>query len=339
VKYRLLPASGLQVSEIGFNFGNTKEWAVHEDDAIRFLYRALDLGITLFDTSEREGKGYGEELLAKALLKQRNEIVISTKVGYDISSTPSFLRPKPKTEQDFTPIAIRHSVDEALKRLRTDRIDVLQLHHISQHEVESDEVWDTLGNLKTAGKVLSFGVVLKGGRGTLRPGLDCLQYREPAVIQHHYEIIAPYPGRILHASAALKKGGRDREALAGYEHGKQAKVAMATRFFIRDPITQLTGNFNGKSESEVLRYRERVAELGFLIGPATGRTLSQAGLLWLLAENSTASCLPRLRNLDELREFADASNRTPLLPEELDRVRELQDYWLSDPEKELEELA
>jgi aryl-alcohol dehydrogenase-like predicted oxidoreductase len=339
VKYRLLPGVGLQVSEIGFNLGNPKEWAAHEDDAVRFLYRALDLGITLFDTSEKEGKGYGEDLLAKALHKQRDQIIISTKVGYDISSMPSFLRPKPKTEKDFSPVAIRHSVDEALRRLKTDRIDVLQLHHVSRLEIESDEVWDTLGNLRTAGKILSFGAVLREDRGILREGLECIQYREPAVIQHRLEMISPYPGNIFHASAVLGKGVGDRESLAVYEHGKGAKAQKATRFFIREPITNLTEVFEPKDKSDSIRRHERIAELGFLTGPATGRTLAQAGLLWLLAEASVASCLPRIRNLDQLREYADASNRNPLLADELDRVRELQDYWLTDAQKELEELA
>jgi aryl-alcohol dehydrogenase-like predicted oxidoreductase len=355
VKYRPLPGTDLKVSEIGCDLGMfCRKWAtVPEPDAVRWIYEAFDRGVTLFDASEREGDGYGEELIAKALGKQRDELVLATKVGYDLYTEPSFLRLVKKTEQNFSPALIKLSVDHALRRLKTDRIDILQLHHPGTREIESDEVWDTLDRLKRDGKILSSGVALKKGGLNLRDSLACLEERKPAVVAHDYNLLQAYPGRVLHSAVALGKGARHREALAEAQPTLvQEKPKWSARFFTRDPLasglleTDLPGTLTFRegdprgelTKDELANARPKVRELLFLTGSESGRTLRQAAVLWLLAHGTTASCLVPADRLEELLELIESSDRNPLTRDELERVAELQQSWLSPEQRELVEL-
>ena len=86
MKYRKLPRTDLELSEVGFGAWTvgTDWWgAIQEPDAVKLLGEAFDLGVTLFDTADTYGKGYGEEIVAKGLQHQRHNIVLATKFGYD----------------------------------------------------------------------------------------------------------------------------------------------------------------------------------------------------------------------------------------------------------------
>src|SRR6202047_1527935 len=110
--------------------------------------RACDLGVRLFDAADTYGNGLSEELIAKAFPNQRDQIVIATKVGYDFFHHGDERRGQREIPQDFSPEAIRKATDAALARLNTDRIDLLQLHNIRMEQVDEDQVWETLEELK-----------------------------------------------------------------------------------------------------------------------------------------------------------------------------------------------
>ena len=95
------------------------------------MRKAFDLGVTLFDAADTYGNGLSEEYIAKAFPKYRDEIVIATKVGYDfVTHGEARGRGQREIPQDFSPDAIVHATEAALKRLKTDRIDLLQLHNV-----------------------------------------------------------------------------------------------------------------------------------------------------------------------------------------------------------------
>ena len=107
MKYRTLADTNLEVSEVGFGVWSvsTGWWGkVDEDDAVALLQHAVDLGINFFDTGNAYGAGYGEEIVPKALAKQRHDIVIGTKFGYDLDAprAPGQHRERPqKWDPDF----------------------------------------------------------------------------------------------------------------------------------------------------------------------------------------------------------------------------------------------
>src|SRR5258708_35696127 len=140
MRFRTYKNTDLTVSEVGFGLWtiSTGWWGnFTEDEAISLMHKAFDLGVTLFDAADTYGNGLSEELIAKAFPKQRAGIVIATKVGYDfVTHGESRGRGQREIPQDFSPDAIKRATHAALKRLRTDRIDLLQLHNIRLEQVD-----------------------------------------------------------------------------------------------------------------------------------------------------------------------------------------------------------
>src|SRR6266511_3108657 len=152
MRFRTYKNTDLTVSEVGFGLWtiSTGWWGnFTEGEAIALMHKGFDLGITLFDAADTYGNGLSEELIAKAFPNQRDEIVIATKVGYDfVHYGEARGRGQREIPQDFSPEAMIRATDAALKRLKTDRIDLLQLHNIRMEQVYEDALWTTLEELK-----------------------------------------------------------------------------------------------------------------------------------------------------------------------------------------------
>ena len=343
MKYRVLRKSNLKVSEVGFGMWtvSTGWWGKFtEAEAIALMHKALDLGMNLFDAADTYGNGLSEELLAKAFPKQRDELVIATKVGYDFYNFGEARKGQREIPQDFSPQFIRTAVDKALQRLKTDRIDILQLHNVRHEQVEMDELWDTLASLKKEGKIMLDGVALGPAIGWMYEGIDVIQKRNPGVVQHIYNMLEQYPGQALHAAtyAKLPNPQATIDDLPEFKHG-QMEIApqLDTNFLIR--VTHSSGMLEGKYTEDTVfppddhrNHRPRswlingikkIKTLEFLTGKETGRTLGQAALLWLLAEKTVGSTLPNIYNEEQLIEFAEASEKNPITKEELDRIADL----------------
>ena len=166
MKFRTYKSTDLTVSEIGFGLWtiSTGWWGnFTEGEAVALMHKAFDLGVTLFDAADTYGNGLSEELIATAFPKQREQIVIATKVGYDfVQYGKARGRGQREIPQDFSPDAIERATDAALKRLKTDRIDLLQLHNVRMEQVDDDAVWKTLEKLKTSGSSIRLVRSLRG---------------------------------------------------------------------------------------------------------------------------------------------------------------------------------
>jgi aryl-alcohol dehydrogenase-like predicted oxidoreductase len=320
MKFRTLPETGIQVSEIGFGLWtiSTGWWGKFtEGEAIHLMHRALDLGMTLFDAADTYGNGYSEELIARAFPNQRDQIVIATKVGYNFYDHGQERRGQREIPQDFSVPFLREAVEKALQRLHTDHIDILQLHNIRMEHVEDDAVWSLMESLVKEGKILSYGAALGPAIGWLYEGVDCVQRRRPHVLQHIYNLLEPHPGRQI------------------MDEGEAMTAEARTRYLIR--VTHSSGMLEGKYTAEtvfpptdhrshrprswLLNGLKKIETLQFLVGH--GRTLGQAALQWLLADPRVACCLPNIYDEAQLREFALAPDSPPLTKEELQRVEEL----------------
>ena len=175
LRYRTLGNTELELSEVGFGLWTLASGGgslVNEEEAVSLLVRAFDLGVTFYDTADTYGDGYGESVLSRALRRQRHEIVIATKVGYDMYTKVLDPTPRPR-EQNFSPRYVRYACEQSLRRLSTDYIDLYQLHNPTMYQLEDDELFDTLDNLVRGGqdKVLRLrpgaGRALgRGGRGS-----------------------------------------------------------------------------------------------------------------------------------------------------------------------------
>jgi len=151
------------VSALGFGCMNIA-WAygprTERPDAVRLIRAAYDAGVTFFDTAEIYGPFYSEECVGEALAPVRNDVVIATKFGFDI--TPDGQRMGLSSRPD----TIRRVVDEQLRRLRSDRIDLLYQHRVDP-TVPIEEVAGTVKQLIQQGKVKHFGLS-EAGAATIR---------------------------------------------------------------------------------------------------------------------------------------------------------------------------
>jgi aryl-alcohol dehydrogenase-like predicted oxidoreductase len=318
MKFRTLPETDIRVSEIGFGLWtiSTGWWGnFTEGEAIRLMHRAMDLGITLYDAADTYGNGYSEELIAKAFPTQRDQIVISTKVGYNFYEHGNERRGQREIPQDFSVVFIREAVEKALQRLHTDRIDILQLHNIRMEQVEDGTLWELLESLVAEGKIRSYGAALGPAIGWLYEGVDCVQRRRPHVLQHIYNMLEPHPGRQL-----MDEGG-DQSARTRYLIRVTHSSGMLEGKYTADTVFPPTDHRSHRPRSWLLNGLKKIETLQFLVGP--DRTLGQAALQWLLADPRVASCLPNIYDEAQLREFVTAPDSPALTADELQRIDKL----------------
>lgn len=138
--YRKFGNTGLEISALGFGAGEIGDYALSEKDSEKILNSVLDLGINLIDTA----RGYyaSEERIGKYISHRRNEFILSTKVGYDIEGF-----------KDWTYDIVIAGVDNALKLMKTDYLDIVHLHSCNLDVLKSGEVIEALHKTIEQGKV------------------------------------------------------------------------------------------------------------------------------------------------------------------------------------------
>jgi aryl-alcohol dehydrogenase-like predicted oxidoreductase len=319
MRFRSYKNTDLTVSEVGFGLWtiSTGWWGnFTEDEAVALMRRAFDLGITLFDAADTYGNGLSEELIAKAFSNQRDDIVIATKVGYDfVHYGEARGRGQREIPQDFSPEAVTRATDAALKRLKTDRIDLLHLHNIRMEQVYEDALWMTLEELKATGKIRYYGIALGPAIGWLYEGVNCIRECDVTSVQHIYNMLEQHPGRSIHD--ATTDAGKDTMFVIRVTHSSgmlEGKYTAETTFAPTDHRSHRPRSWllNGVKKVEKLRFLEN-----------SNRTLGQAALQWLLTDDRVASTLPNIYNEEQLNEFAKAPDCPPLPADDMARIEEL----------------
>ena len=319
MKFRTYKNTDLTVSEVGFGLWtvSTGWWGnFTEGEAIALMHKAFDLGITLFDAADTYGNGLSEELLAKAFPKQRDQIVIATKVGYDfVHHGEARGRGQREIPQDFSPEAIERATDAALKRLRTDRIDLLQLHNIRMAQIYDDALWKTLEKLKGSGKIRYYGIALGPAIGWLYEGVNCIRERDVTSIQHIYNMLEQHPGRAMQDAAT--ECGKDTMFMIRVTHSS----GMLEGKYTADTVFPPNDHRSHRPRSWLLNGVKKIDKLRFL--EKANRTLGQAALLWLLEDDRVASTLPNIYNEEQLVEFAKAPDCPALTADDLAKIDNL----------------
>ena len=175
----------LQASEIGFGtwaLGSTWWGDVSESAGERLLLEALDLGITFFDTGDAYGKGANEELVGRVLEPHRDRIQLSTKFGYVLEEGRQEHSEGERPQRWDGPF-IRAALEASLRRLRTDRVDLYQLHNPRMDAIDSDECFEALEQLRAEGKIGHYGVALGPAIGWREEGLTAIRSRGVASVQ------------------------------------------------------------------------------------------------------------------------------------------------------------
>lgn len=297
---RTLGRFGLEVSSLGlgcmglsFAYGAPPD----RDAAIRLVRAAFERGVTFFDTAEVYGPYRNEELLGEALSPFRDRVVIATKFGFKDAIATAGL--------DSRPEHIREVVEASLRRLRTDRIDLLYQHRVDP-QVPIEDVAGTVRDLIHAGKVGHFGLS-EAGAGTIR--------RAHAV----------QPVTALQSEYSLWWREPERETLPVLEELGIGFVPYSPlgRGFLTGRIDETTRFEPGDFRNVVPRFAEdaRAANKALLaslsgIAARVGATPAQLALAWLLARKPWIVPIPGTTRLGRLEENLDAA-RIALSPADL----------------------
>jgi aryl-alcohol dehydrogenase-like predicted oxidoreductase len=316
MKYRNLAGTDIEVSEVGFGVWtvSTGWWGeVNDERSVRLLRRAFEKGINYFDTADTYGSGLGETLLADAFGGMREEVVISTKIGYDFYNH-TLRRGQQERPQDWSENFIRFALEQSLKRLGTDYIDFLQLHNTKMDAIENEALFELMEEFKEKGKIRSYGVALGPKIGWLEEGVKAMRERDLAGVQMIYNLLEQDPGRALIEAARET----DTSLIVRVPHSSgmlEGKYTEETTFAKND-------HRRHRPKEWLLGGLKKVEQLGFLTASGE-RTLSQAALKFVLATPEIISTLPNIYDDEQLDEFAAAPDTPDLTDDELARVAEL----------------
>ncbi len=339
---RLLGRTGLRVSEVGFGawavggnrYGNS--YGPTDDDAsLAAIHAALDGGCTFFDTADVYGHGHSEALLGQALAQRRlrDTVVLATKGGgnfYNRGVDPRIARRYtertgrslddyapdavlPFTHRvDFDPAYIRFALEQSLRRLRTDRIDLYQLHNPSLEQIRDGGIFDVLDDLRQEGKILCYGVSIHDPA----EGLAAIVGGRCQAIQVVYNLFSQDAARELFP-AAQRAGVAivAREPLAnGLLSGKYNAGIPADSRAALPGYEWLAGRARDEAQLAKVRALQSVAD-------DLGCTLAQLALAWCLKNPNVSTIITGASRVSQLHENMKALDvGSQLTPDVMARI-------------------
>ncbi len=322
---RKLGRSGIEVSALGmgcwaiggpFWSGETPlGWGeVDDEELIRAIHAALDLGVTLFDTANVYGAGHSERVLARAFAGRRGQVVIATKFNAVFDETTHQV-----TGSDPTPEGIRSACEASLKRLNTDTIDLYQFHNNDYPPEKAVPVRETLEALVREGKIRAYGwstdypVRLE----VFAQGPKC------SAVQLQLNVLDDNPAILAMCDkydlAALNRGPLAMGLLTG-KYTPGTKVASDDVRGDKSPEWMKYFK-DGKPNPVWVSKREAVRE----ILASRGRTLAQGALAWLWARSPKTLPIPGFRTVKQVQENAGAMKFGPLTGEQMAEIDKLLD--------------
>ena len=323
--------SGLEVSAVGMGcwaVGGPWTWAQpgqdpypagwgQTDDAesIRAIHAGLDAGVTLFDTAANYGAGHSEVVLGQALKGRRDKVVIATKFGHIINEATKTVY----GDDEQILKNVRTDVENSLRRLQTDYIDVYQLHAGDYEPALAVELREILEDLVQEGKIRWYGwsTDLVDRAQVFADGAHCtsIQFRLNAV----YDNPEMRALCAQHNMAGLNKDPLNKGILTG-------KFTTSSTFPADDIRSQVSF-----SEERIVRRLQTVEALREVF-TSGGRTMAQGALCMIMALDERMFPIPGFKSVKQAEENAQAISFGPLSPAELAQVQAIAEEFEAVPE-------
>jgi aryl-alcohol dehydrogenase-like predicted oxidoreductase len=299
----------LDVSRIGLGTmamsGYYLDPASTEDESIRTIHRALDLGVTFFDTAEIYGPFANEELVGRAIKGRRDEIVLATKFGFvsHAGDGPGVL--------DSSPANIRTAVEGSLERLGTDRIDLYYQHRVDPNTPIEDTV-GALAELVAEGKVRHIGLS-EAGPETIR---RAHAVHPITALQTEYSLWTRDPEAEL--LPLLRELGIGFVPYSPLGHGFLAGQIRSPEDLADDDWRKTNPRFTGENFDRNLRIVDEVEAVASEADAAP----AQVALAWLLAQGDDVAPIPGTKRVSRVEENT-AADQLELSAEQIDRLNNL----------------
>jgi aryl-alcohol dehydrogenase-like predicted oxidoreductase len=322
---RVLGRSGIEVSALGmgcwaiggpFWSGETPlGWGgVDDEESIRAIHAALDLGVDFFDTANVYGAGHSERVLGRAFAGRRSQAVIATKFNATFNETT-----RQVTGSDTSPDGIRAACEESLRRLNTDYINLYQFHANDYPAEKAEPVQETLEELVEDGKIRAYGwsTDFVDRAEVFAQGQNCTAIQlQLNVLDDNPEMIAFCEKQDL---AALNRGPLAMGLLTG-------KYSPETKISLDDVRGQKSPEWmkyfkDGKPNPEWMSKRQDILE----ILTSEGRTVAQGALAWLWARTPQTIPIPGFRTVEQVEENAGAMAFHPLTMEQMHQIESILD--------------
>lgn len=303
---RNLGRTGLRVSEIGFgawaiggNAHGNSYGPTDDTTSLAAVRRAVDLGCTFFDTADVYGWGHSEELLGEALEGRREGVHLATKVGGDFYHGG--------VRMNFEPGYIAFALDRSLRRLRTDHVDLYQLHNPPAEIMGDPRTYEALEALKADHKIDHYGVSIHEPL----EGQLCLESGKPEVLQIPFSLFRQeWIDALFPDAQRAHVGIIAREPLGnGFLAGK---ISPQTRFS--------PGDIRSYWPHGMVAARSAAADrLGFLV--SGDRTMAQSALRFVLAFREVSVAIPGAKTVAQVEENLHASSSPRLTEDEVEKCR------------------
>jgi aryl-alcohol dehydrogenase-like predicted oxidoreductase len=319
----------MQLSEL--SFGNfiygSHMWGKTRDDraeGVRLQNLAFDLGVNFYDTGDAYSNGYAEEMMVDTLkYAGRDKIILSTKFGYDFYSDPGSAGSHKERKQDFSEKFVTFALEQSLKRMQTDHVDLYQAHNLKLPQM-NDELVRVMEKLVASGKVRHWGIALGPAIGWRDEGVKALhEWAGCATVQTVFNMLEQHPGRELAELTAKRLG----------------KVGLITRVphssgilqDIYSPDETFDDHRKFRDRNWLVYGLKKVEKLRH-IQKKHNCTIGQLAIKWLLTWPSVTSVQPNISTETELREFAAACDGDLLSRDEMHEIQQLaeSDFGLGD---------
>jgi len=320
---RRLGRSGVEVSALGvgcwaiggpfWEDGRPLGWGeVDDDESVAALHRALELGVTFFDTANVYGAGHSERVLGRAFAGRRDQVVIATKFGFTFDEASRETR-----GPDGTPAGLRRQLEASLRRLGTDFVDLYQLHINDLPVPQALDLVPVLDELVDRGQVRAYGWSTDHPE---RAAAFADASRDVTAIQHDFSV--------LNDSADVL-AVCERQDLASINRGPLAMGLLTGKFTAGsrlgdDDVRGVAPDWmvyfrDGRPAPELLQRIEAVRE----VLRSGGRTLAQGALAYLWARSDRTVPIPGCRTVAQVEENAGALAHGPLTTDQASEVDEL----------------
>ena len=311
MRYRELGRTGWKVSEISFGaWAIGSMWGkVDDNESLAALHRAIDLGVNFIDTADVYGMGRSERLIARLKKERRETIYVATKAGRRLS---------PHTADGYNATNLTEFVEDSLRNLETDCLDLVQLHCPPVEVYYRPEVFGALDDLIKAGKIRYYGVSVE----KVEEALKAIEFPGVQTIQIIFNMFRQRPADLLFPEAQRRRVGI------------LARVPLASGM--------LTGKFTPASSFEPDDHRafnrhgeafdrgETFAGLDYSLGlqaveslkpivPA-GMTMAQMALRWILMAPAVTCAIPGAKRPSQVEENAAAADLPALTASALERI-------------------